>query len=128
MDYILKLTAVTIISACLSLLIKKSNAELAFLLGTCTAIMLILWSVNLFSVLGDHLKRWQEMLLVPFSYFTPIIKCIGICVVTHLGVNISKDAGQNAVAVGLGLCGDFASALCLIPVFEQLFSVIKNLL
>ena len=128
MDYVLKLTAISIISAFLTLLFKRTNSELAFILGTCTAIMLLLSSINLFWMLHDQVKRWQELLLIPFSYFMPLFKCVGISVVTHLGVNISKDAGQNAMAIGLELCGDFASALCLLPIFEQLFSVIRNLL
>ena len=128
MEYILKLSAISIIAATFALIVKKTNAEIAFILGTCTAVMVIFCSLNLFYELIAQLKRWEESLSISFSYFMPLLKCTAISIISQLGSNLSKDAGQNAVAVGLELCGNFVSAICLIPIIEQLFSVIRNLL
>lgn len=128
MEYIIKLSLICIISGVFSLLLKKTNPEMALLLGTCTVIFSFYCFTDLYYEVSNQLKQWQDNLMFPKEYFVPLVKCLGIAIVTQFGINICKDAGQSAVAMGLQLCGNVATALCILPLLDHLFSIIEGLI
>lgn len=115
-------------AASFSLLIKKSNPELALLLGAAAAIFCMFAAVRLCQQIGQQIQQWNRLTLLSGTFFVPLIKCLGISVVSQLGTNLCKDAGQSAAAMGLEICGNAAAAWCLLPLVNHLFTLIEELL
>ena len=65
---------------------------------------------------------------VDLSYFTLIVKIIGIAYVTQLASEICKDAGQGAVALKVELAGKALVMLMTMPVLSQFLQVIIEIL
>ena len=128
MEYILKITAVCIIAAVFSLVIRKSNPEFALLIGVAVALLCIWGVIELLQAVSQRIHQWLDASLMEQEFFVPLIKCVGISIVSQFGIGICKDAGQSAAAVGLELCGNITAAWCLLPLIEHLFRMIEDML
>ena len=128
MEYILKLSAVCIVSATFTLLIKKVNSEIALLIGTCTAIFCVFSAIEIYREIDQYLQQWQTLSMLKREYFVPLFKCLGISIVSQLGCNVCKDAGQSAVAAALDFCGNIGCVLCLLPLINHMLNLLKSLL
>ena len=128
MDFILKLTAICIVSAVFSLLIKKINPEFSLVLGISVSLLCMLCAVSIYQEILLELKRWQDLLIIQREYFIPLLKCLGISAVSRFGVNVCKDAGQLAVSSVLDFASNLTSLLCLIPLINHVFDLLKNIL
>ncbi len=128
MEYILKVCAVCIVCAVLSLAVKKQNPEMAVMLGIAGAVGCIWCGMELFQLVRTEIGSWQNQLQLSDAVLLPLVKCLGISVVSQLGVGVCKDAGQSAMASGLELCGNVASAWCLLPLVNHLFGLIGDML
>ena len=128
MEYIAKLIAVSVISVCVSLLLKKNQPELSFIIGTCTAIFTLFCMFDIYQQISQRLEQWECLIALSGEYFVPLMKCLGISVVTQFGMNLCKDAGQAAVASGLEICGNMAALSCILPLIDHLFSLIEGIL
>ena len=128
MEYVLKLTIICVISSLFSLLLKKTQPESAFLLGTCSVIFSTFCVLEIFQQIRDQFDQWKTILCFTSEYFTPLFKCLGISIVSNLGVGLCKDAGQSAAASCLELCANFAAIWCMLPLINHLFSIIEDLI
>lgn len=128
MEYIIKLTAICIVAGIFSLLIKKINPEFSLLIGTCTAVLCLYFCVHFYCFIIEQFNEWQGLVLLQKEYFAPLMKCLGISIVSRMGVGLCKDAGQTAAATGLELCSSAASVYCLIPLINHLFMILENML
>ena len=59
---------------------------------------------------------------------TPVIKCVGIALVTELGAQICKDASQGAAAAFVELCGTLCALYVALPLINSLVTVVEALL
>ena len=128
MEYIAKLIAVSVISVCVSLLLKKNQPELSFIIGTCTAIFTLFCMIDIYQQISQRLEQWERLIALSGEYFVPLMKCLGISVVTQFGMNLCKDAGQAAVASGVEICGNMAALCCILPLIDHLFSLVEGIL
>ena len=110
------------------MLLKKNQPELSFVLGTCTALFSLFCVTDLYQQVSARIYQWQSVVVLSGEYFLPLMKCLGISIVSHFGVNLCKDAGQAAVASGLELCGNMAAMCCVLPLIDHLFTLIKEIL
>ncbi len=128
MEYIIKTTAAAILAAVLSLVIRKNHPEFALLLGLTTAVLCMLGLTELIENLLGQIRKWNLGTTITSDFFVPLLKCLGISLVSQLGVGVCKDAGQSAAAVGLELCGTVTAAWCLLPLIDYLFTMIEDML
>ena len=59
---------------------------------------------------------------------TPVIKCVGISLVTELGAQICKDASQGAAAAFVELCGTLCALYVALPLISSLVAVVEGLI
>ena len=59
---------------------------------------------------------------------TPVLKCVGIALVTELGAQLCKDASQAAAAAFVELCGSLCALYVALPLISSLVSVVEGLL
>ena len=128
MEYIVQFTAVAVLGAVLSLVIRKNNPELSLLIGVGIAVMGLLGLAEMLTQLGEKLRAWEQGSLLSAEYYAPMLKCLSIAMVTQLGVGVCKDAGQSAAAAILELAGTISSAWCVLPLVLHLFELIEDML
>ena len=123
MDLILKISAAAVLTALISLLLRRSNPEGALLLGCVTTVVVMIASLGIL----DGMKELRAYALQVLgaegeTLIAPILRCLVICIVSRFTADFCKDAAQHSTAAAVELAG---SACCVCAVLPLLLSVLK---
>lgn len=128
MDLIVKVTAVCLLGALLAALLKKSNPELALLLAVAACVIVLAVVIKgldeIFAFL-DEIVTWGGL---SADIFSPLWKTVGIALVTRVGTELCKDAGENAMASLVEMTGAFGAVLVAIPLFQAAWEMLRALI
>lgn len=127
MELIIKSAVAAVVAAVVSLVIKKSNPELSLMLGVLAAAVALYYGCRAIEPVLDMIREFSQSAALSSSFYTPVLKCLGIGIVTQIGSSICKDAGQAAAATGVELCGTAAAVLCTLPLVRSILSMIGEL-
>ena len=127
MEYVVKSAVAAVAAAILSLVIKKNNPELALLLGLTAALLAVYYAIRSLNPLVDLVRDLSGKTNLAPELYIPVSKCLGIGVMTQIGANLCRDAGQAAAATGVELCGTAAAMLCTMPLISSILNVIGRL-
>lgn len=126
---IISIVGIGIVSTVLAVLLRQSKKpELALLVSLATGIVI-------FSMILDKLKYVMEVLNnlvtktnIEFAYFSVIIKIIGIAYIVEFGAQISRDAGEEAIASKVELGGKVVMMILALPILLALIELITKIL
>lgn len=128
MDLIVKVTAACLLGALLAALLKKSNPELALLLAVAACVIVLAVVIKgldeIFAFL-DEIVTWGGL---SADIFSPLWKTVGIALVTRVGTELCKDAGENAMASLVEMTGAFGAVLVAIPLFQAAWEMLRALI
>lgn len=127
MEYVVKSAVAAVAAAVLALVVKKSNPELALLLGMAAALLAVYYAVRSLNPVVELVRTLGEKTTLASDIYVPVLKCLGIGIITQIGSGICKDAGQAAAATGVELCGTAAAMLCTLPLISSILDVIGRL-
>ena len=128
MELYFKLAISCIIAAILSLLIKKYNPEISFLMVIVAVLGCIFTSITLLKELYERLQSIHNLALYDITGFKTLLKCVTVSVLSQITSCICKDGGHSATSVALEFAGNLAILICLSPLFATLFQMIGDLM
>ncbi|MBQ4369575.1 MAG: stage III sporulation AC/AD family protein [Oscillospiraceae bacterium] len=127
MELITKAFAVCVLSASAALLIKKDNPPGALALSAFAAAAILLSAAGYVSKSMDFFRRVLELTGVSSALISPLLKCSGIAIVTKLGGDICRDAGESAAAGALEFAGGAVSLYCALPLMQSVLRLMSEL-
>ncbi len=104
-----------IIGAVSALLMRTVRREYTAMIGIATAVLLLVEGLIRFTGLSETFGRLGDVYGVPSSLIGSALRILGIAYLTDFGVNISKDAGQTAIAGTLEIGGKILVLSCALP-------------
>lgn len=127
MTALVQAAALGLVGAVMSLLLKKNAPELglALSLGVCLAGAGL--AMELFAQLQEVVDLAREQTDLSPAIVSPVLKCVGIGVVTRLAADLCKDAGQSAVSSVVELCGAACAIVTALPLIRSLLQMIGEL-
>ena len=128
MDEIFRLSAIALVGTICALTLKKHSAEAALLVSIATGVLLLtsaLFYVNSVTAFFSETSR-----LMPFSdlALSPLIKSVGISIVTKITAELCRDGGEGALASKTELAGTAATVVVMIPLLRSVLDLIASLL
>ena len=121
-----KIIGIALVSVILSVLLKGYRPEISLAVSlTAMAIMLAIISPYLKTALNSFINL-SEQIGLNMKYMAIIIKVIGIAYITQIGVEICRDAGENALGTKVEICGKIVSIVMSMPIIYELFEVISE--
>ena len=128
MDTVTKITAICLVGALLAALLKKTSPDTALLLALAVCIAVL-------SALGRGLEDvtsfLQELLEwggLSAELFVPLLKTVGIALISRTGGALCRDAGEGAMAGLVEMAGAFAAILVALPLFRAAWQMLEGLL
>ncbi len=128
MDTAARITAVCLVGALLAALLKKTSPDTALLLALAVCIAVL-------SALGRGLEEvtsfLQELLEwggLSTELFVPLLKTVGIALISRTGGALCRDAGEGAMAGLVEMAGAFAAILVALPLFRAAWQMLEGLL
>lgn len=113
-----KIAALTLVAGVFSLALKKSQPAYAFLVSSCAAVGL---AAAVLAQLGPVLN-WLQGLggYSQADFLNPLLKTLGIALVSQLAADLCRDAGLAAAASTAELSGRMLILLQALPLFKDL--------
>ena len=127
MTALVQAAALGLAGALISLLLKKNAPELALALSLAICLMGAGLAMELFGQLRDVIDLAREQTGLSSAIVSPVLKCVGLGVVTRLAADLCKDAGQGAVASMVELCGAACAVVTALPLLRSLLQMIGEL-
>lgn len=123
----IRAASAAVIGSILALLLKKYTPELSLLTALATGLAVVWFTASICGSIAGALRRAAEMSGVAAIYVAPVMKCVGIGLVTNLAAQVCKDADQGTAASAVELCGVFCALYVALPLIESLLAVVEKL-
>lgn len=124
----LKIAAVAVISAICAVVVKKNVRELGLVLALLAGVLILAFAlpaVEKTLALMDELAALAE--LSP-AVLTPVVKTVGIAIVTRVSAEVCRDAGEGGIAAFVETAGAATALLTALPLLETVLSLVKSLI
>ena len=124
----MKAAAVCLLGALLATLVKKTSPDMALLLALAVCAVVLTALVRGLEEITAFLQELLERGGLSAELFTPLLKTVGIALVTRTGGALCRDAGEGAMAAGVEMSGAFAVVLVSLPLFRAAWQMLEGLL
>lgn len=127
MTLLIKAAALGLAGAVIALLLKKNAPELGLALSMAVCLMAAGLAMELFAQLREVIQLAQDQAGLSPAIVSPVLKCVGIGVITRLSADICKDAGQGAIASAVEICGASCALVTAMPLIRSLLQMIGEI-
>ncbi|WP_307196993.1 stage III sporulation protein AD [Neobacillus niacini] len=125
---IIKIVGVALVATFLALVIKEQKPNFAFLLIVFVGCSIFLFLVDKIYEIIHMLEKLAVNANVNLIYVETILKIIGIAYIAEFASQITKDAGQGAVASKIELAGKVLILAMAIPILTVMIETIIKLI
>jgi stage III sporulation protein AD len=125
---ILQIIGIALVATFLALIIKEQKPNFAFLLIVFVGCAIFLFLVDQIYAIIQMLQRIATNANVNLIYVETILKIIGIAYIAEFAAQITKDAGQGAVASKIELAGKILILAMAIPILTVMIETIIQLI
>ena len=110
-----RLVLIALIGSVTAIQMHSVRHAYAVLIGGATAVLLLAEGIIRFTGFSETLLAICREYEVSLDMLRIVIKILGIAYLTDFGVNISRDAGQSAIASALETGGRILILSCALP-------------
>ncbi|PSL43189.1 stage III sporulation protein AD [Salsuginibacillus halophilus] len=125
---ILQIVGIGLIAAFLSLIVKEHQPVFAFLLTLAVAAVLLLFLVDYIYEALYLLETIAASTDINLVYLDTVLKIIGIAYITEFGAQMTRDAGEEAIASKIELAGKVLILVISLPIFRVLVETVLSLI
>lgn len=127
MEIIIKAVVIGVVGTILTLLIKKTNPEIATVLALAVCTLVVGLGMKVFTSVYEVIELVEIGTGISSVYTAPVLKCVGIGITAKLGSDICKDSGQAALSSSVELCGAGCALYVSLPLIKTLLRMIGEL-
>ena len=127
MTGLLQATVIGIVTVLLTAMIKKNSQELALLLTLAACVLIGLLLLQLAEPVIEFLAKLRNIAGLDKTLTEPMLKTVGIGLITQIGATVCADAGENAVARMIEVCGGILALYVSLPLMEAVLSLIDTM-
>lgn len=110
------------------LLLKEKQPPFAFLLAVVGGVIIFLFLIGKISEIIRVLEKLAVQADINLVFLETILKIIGIAYIAEFGAQITRDAGQGAIASKIELAGKVLIMFMAIPIISVIIETIIELL
>ncbi|MBI0576286.1 stage III sporulation protein AD [Neobacillus cucumis] len=125
---IVKIVGLALVATFLALIIKEQKPNFAFLLIVFVGCTIFLFLVDKIYEIIHMLEKLAVNANVNLVYVETILKIIGIAYIAEFASQITKDAGQGALASKIELAGKILILAMAIPILTVMIETIIKLI
>jgi stage III sporulation protein AD len=125
---ILRIGALGIIAAVLSLVIKQYRPELAMQIALALGVVVFLFLSAQLSGITSVVKSLFSKANIQPEYFMTILKATGIAFITEFSSSACKDAGEGSIAQKIEIGGKVLIVFLALPLLMSLLQMLLKLM
>ena len=120
--------AIAVIAALCAVVVKKHVKELGILLSLAAGTLILLQAVGALQSIRALVDTLADTAGLSQAVISPVIKTVGIAIVTRLTAEICRDAEERSVAAFVETAGAVTALWIAIPLLKTVLSMITGLL
>lgn len=128
MEIVIRAAAAAVIGSILALLLRKYTPELSLTVTILAGVIIVWLAAAVASKISELLREIAANGGVDTLYLSPVLKCIGIGMITHLASQVCRDAQQGSIASAVELCGTLCALYISLPLIRSLLAIVERLL
>ncbi|MBQ6403369.1 MAG: stage III sporulation protein AD [Oscillospiraceae bacterium] len=128
MELVLRAGALALCGAFVVLLLRRSAPELALPLSAAAVVVILTVTLGFLGGIRDLEKAAHDSFGVSDLYTQPMLKCLGIALVTRFAADLCRDASQSAAASAVELAGAACALGVVLPLLTGVLKTIGGLL
>ncbi len=128
MEDIVKIAALAVIAALCAVMVKKQTPELGLVLGCLAGAMILACSMPALKRATELMERLADTAGLAPAVVMPVIKTVGIAIITKVAAEFCRDAKEGAIAAFVEIAGAAGAMFVCLPLLESVLSVVLELL
>lgn len=128
MESIVKIAALAVTAALCAVVVKKQVPELGLVLGLLAGALILSFSIPALKSAKEMMETLTDTAGLSPAVLTPVVKTVGIAIVTKLAAEICRDAKEGGIAAFVETAGAAAALLVCLPLMETVLTMITDLL
>ena len=128
MEQLIRFAAAALLGTAVCLLLKKSNPELQVPLAAAVCTFVLWGGTALLRPLREFLQKAEGLSALSGAYFSPVVKCVAIGILSRGAAELCRDGGQSAMAGAVELGGTAAALYVSLPLLTALLELLEKLL
>ncbi|MFC0415632.1 stage III sporulation protein AD [Cytobacillus solani] len=125
---ILQIVGVALVATFLALIVKEQKPNFAFLLIVFVGCAIFLFLVDQIYAIIHMIEQIAVNAKINMMYIETILKVIGIAYIAEFAAQITKDAGQGAIASKIELAGKILILAMAIPILTVMIETIIQMI
>ncbi|MDQ0337736.1 stage III sporulation protein AD [Caldalkalibacillus uzonensis] len=125
---IIQIVGVGLVACVLALVLKEQKPVFAFLLATFTGVLIFFFLIGKIYDVIRVLERLAVEGGLNLIYLKTILQIIGIAYIAEFAAQITRDAGQGAIASKIELAGKVLIMFMAIPIITVIIETVINLI
>ena len=116
-----------IIAVIFATVLKKHCTELSLLLGLGTGVIIGIFFLRLLKPILSFAEELRQLSGLSSELLEPVIKCLGIGILSQISVNVCSDSGQNAIGKMIEISGCVLCLYVSLPLFRGVITLLGSL-
>lgn len=125
---IMQIVGIGLIATILIVIIKDTKPEFTILISIVTGVIIFSMLLSKLSYVITAISTLSSKVDVNISYFNTILRIIGMAYIVEFAAQISRDAGQESIAMKIELAGKVMIMVLAIPILMALMDLILKIL
>ena len=128
MPDMVKIAAVAVAAALCAVVVRKSASELSMVLALAAGAVLLSLSLGALEGVTALLDTLADTAGLSPAVLAPVLKTVGIAILTKIAAELCKDAGEGGIAAFVETAGAAAALVVAAPLLQSVLSTVTGLL
>ncbi|MBR0578241.1 stage III sporulation protein AD [Bacillus altitudinis A23-8] len=124
----IQIVGLGLIATFLALIVKEQKPTFAFMLVVFTGCVIFLYLIDQIYAIISMIEKIAASAGVNMKYVETILKIIGIAYIAEFGAQLTKDAGQGAIASKIELGGKILILVIAVPILTVIIETILGMI
>ncbi len=117
-----------LIATILVVILRSVRSDFAIYISILAGVIIFSLIIQHLSYIIDTIRDLSRRANLEITYFSTILKIIGTAYIVEFGAQLSRDAGENSIAMKIELAGKIIIMTLAIPILLSLMDLIVKIM
>lgn len=125
---IVQIVGLGLVATILALVVKEQKPMFAFLIAIASGVIIFYFLIGKIAEIIQILEKLAVQADLNLVFLETILKIIGIAYIAEFGAQMTRDAGQGAIASKIEMAGKVLILVMAVPIIQIIIETVIDLL
>lgn len=128
MELMGKIAAIAVVAALCAVVVKKQTPEIGLALVLLAGALILSMAMGALNGVVELMYTLSETAGMSPAVLSPVLKTVGIAIITHIASEVCRDAGETGLAAFTETAGAATALLVCLPLLKTVLTMLTELL